>query len=243
MVEGGPRLAMARGRSRATCRVVPRSGAVARRRRRARSRAPRAARRDCRGARSLPGLRASRLVEHGAAALSPTCCRFRARARPWSASRATSTSRRTRWAARSRSRIPRITCASRPRLGRDRIPRGAGAPYRMRAAARRQQRLRQRAQPRLSARGVRRCVPGEHGDEVHLAGHTPDPKLGAGAADRLARRAVGQEVWASVRAFLARIGPRPTLIERDDNIPDFAALLAERDVAQTMLAAPARVAA
>jgi len=40
-----------------------------------------------------------------------------------------------------------------------------------------------------------------------------------------------------------RIGPRPTLIERDGNIPAFDALLAEREIAHGHLLRPLREAA
>jgi uncharacterized protein (UPF0276 family) len=42
---------------------------------------------------------------------------------------------------------------------------------------------------------------------------------------------------------VARIGPRPTLIERDDKLPEFATLLAERDRAHALLRAPLAAAA
>ena len=37
------------------------------------------------------------------------------------------------------------------------------------------------------------------------------------------------------RQLIQRIGPRPTLIERDGNIPTFDDLLAERAIAQATL--------
>ena len=37
--------------------------------------------------------------------------------------------------------------------------------------------------------------------------------------------------------LIAQIGPRPTLIERDDHLPDFASLMAERDRAHAVLLA------
>jgi uncharacterized protein (UPF0276 family) len=46
---------------------------------------------------------------------------------------------------------------------------------------------------------------------------------------------VAEPVWALYRRLIDRIGPRPTLIERDDDIPDFATLMAERDRAAAML--------
>ena len=49
---------------------------------------------------------------------------------------------------------------------------------------------------------------------------------------------VAPEVWALYERLIARIGPRPTLIERDDNLPDFRTLLAERERAAAVLRAP-----
>jgi len=48
---------------------------------------------------------------------------------------------------------------------------------------------------------------------------------------------VSDTVWSLYAQTLARIGPRPTLIERDDNIPDFAELIAERDQAVAIMEA------
>jgi uncharacterized protein (UPF0276 family) len=48
--------------------------------------------------------------------------------------------------------------------------------------------------------------------------------------------AVSEAVWALYARLIARVGPRPTLIERDDAIPPFATLMAERDRAHAYLA-------
>ncbi len=42
-------------------------------------------------------------------------------------------------------------------------------------------------------------------------------------------------VWALYRHLIERIGRRPTLIERDDKLPAFETLLAERTRAQQVL--------
>lgn len=77
--------------------------------------------------------------------------------------------------------------------------------------------------------------------EVHLAGHSLD------AAGELLIDShdapVSEDVWDLFGALVARIGPRPTLIERDGNVPPFAALLQERDRAQRMLNGELRLAA
>lgn len=80
-------------------------------------------------------------------------------------------------------------------------------------------------------------------DEIHLAGHHADAGLGTGLLIDSHDAPIAPPVWALYERLLARIGPRPTLIERDDNLPAFEALLAERAQAQQILAAPVRRAA
>lgn len=80
--------------------------------------------------------------------------------------------------------------------------------------------------------------PGALVTEIHLAGHSRDPNLGASLLVDSHDAPVAPEVWALYERLIRRIGPRPTLIERDDNIPDFATLLAERQQAETVLRAP-----
>lgn len=72
--------------------------------------------------------------------------------------------------------------------------------------------------------------------EIHLAGHAPDPALGADLLVDTHGAPVDDAVWRLYRRLIARTGPRPTLIERDDNIPAYADLAAERDRAAGMLA-------
>ncbi|PMS37633.1 hypothetical protein B0G57_11018 [Trinickia symbiotica] len=71
--------------------------------------------------------------------------------------------------------------------------------------------------------------------EIHLAGHSRDagttPPLLIDSHDA----AIDEAVWALYRRVIARIGARPTLIERDDNIPPFDVLLAERERAQAIV--------
>lgn len=74
--------------------------------------------------------------------------------------------------------------------------------------------------------------------EIHLAGHTADPNLGAALLVDSHDAAVAPEVWTLFERLVRRIGPRPTLIERDDNLPDFSTLLAERQRADAVLRAP-----
>jgi uncharacterized protein (UPF0276 family) len=73
--------------------------------------------------------------------------------------------------------------------------------------------------------------------EIHLAGHSADPQRGTALLIDSHDAPVAAPVWALYARLIARIGPRPTLIERDDNLPAFEVLLAERDHAQAVLAA------
>jgi uncharacterized protein (UPF0276 family) len=72
-------------------------------------------------------------------------------------------------------------------------------------------------------------------DEIHLAGHTLDASgEGALLIDTHATP-VAQEVWRLYETLINRIGSRPTLIERDDNLPPFSELITERDRAHHIL--------
>jgi uncharacterized protein (UPF0276 family) len=78
--------------------------------------------------------------------------------------------------------------------------------------------------------------PGELVDEIHLAGHSTDPLLGDALLIDSHDAPVCSEVWSLYARLVDRIGPRPTLIERDGNLPDFETLLGERTRAQAILA-------
>ena len=75
-------------------------------------------------------------------------------------------------------------------------------------------------------------------EEIHLAGHTPDPALGERLLVDSHDAPIAPAIWALYERLIARIGPRPTLIERDDNLPAFDELVAERDRAAAVLRAP-----
>lgn len=85
----------------------------------------------------------------------------------------------------------------------------------------------------FSAAGYLDRFPAHAIAEVHLAGYSHDSE-GALLIDSH-DAAIAAPVWALYQRLIARIGPRPTLIERDGNLPAFAALLAERSLAQTTL--------
>lgn len=70
--------------------------------------------------------------------------------------------------------------------------------------------------------------------EIHLAGFSHDPGDSSLLIDSH-DAPVAQSVWSLYQRLIERIGPRPTLIERDDHLPAFEVLLAERDIAQSLL--------
>ncbi|MGA0569861.1 DUF692 domain-containing protein [Variovorax sp. VNK109] len=71
--------------------------------------------------------------------------------------------------------------------------------------------------------------------EIHLAGHTQDPQLGADLLIDSHDAPVAPEVWALYEDAVRRAGPRPTLIERDAELPEFDVLMQERSRAASML--------
>lgn len=77
-------------------------------------------------------------------------------------------------------------------------------------------------------------IPGDAIGEIHLAGHDADPG-GQPLLIDTHSAPVAEEVWGLYDRLIARTGPRPTLIERDDNLPDYEVLMAERDRAHLRL--------
>ena len=76
-------------------------------------------------------------------------------------------------------------------------------------------------------------LPPDRIGEIHLAGHSIDAE-GSLLIDSH-DEPISEQVWGLYRELIERIGPRPTLIERDGNIPPFAELMAEREHAQVIL--------
>lgn len=94
-----------------------------------------------------------------------------------------------------------------------------------------------------SAQDYLQRLPGAAVLEIHLAGHTPDPVHGEHLLIDSHDMPVVDEVWCLYADFVARIGPRPTLIERDGNLPAFEDLLAERTMAERLAGMPYEAAA
>ena len=77
------------------------------------------------------------------------------------------------------------------------------------------------------------ALPGERIACIHVAGHfdeAPDLKIDTHGAP------VSDPVWALLDRAYARFGPRPTLLERDFDMPPFDELLAELDEVRSRLA-------
>jgi hypothetical protein len=90
-----------------------------------------------------------------------------------------------------------------------------------------------------SAEAYLDAIPGAAVGEIHLAGHSADAQLGADLLIDSHDAPVAESVWRLHERLVRRIGPRPTLIERDGAIPAFDELLAERARAEALLREPA----
>lgn len=78
--------------------------------------------------------------------------------------------------------------------------------------------------------------------EIHLAGHSLDPRWGADLLIDSHGAPISEAVWALYVRTIVRIGPCPTLIERDEDVPTFSSLMAERNRAHAVLTAIAETA-
>ncbi|MFZ5549038.1 MAG: DUF692 domain-containing protein [Pseudomonadota bacterium] len=77
------------------------------------------------------------------------------------------------------------------------------------------------------------AMPAHRVRQIHLAGHETTDNGLVDTHDR----PVCEAVWALYRHTIARLGPVPTMIERDDDIPPLAELVAELDRARHEAAA------
>lgn len=87
----------------------------------------------------------------------------------------------------------------------------------------------------LSAEDYIDTIPGDLIGEVHLAGHAPDAVMGKALLIDDHGAPVAPEVWTLYERLIARVGAKPTLIERDTNIPAFAELAAELQTANAIM--------
>jgi len=89
----------------------------------------------------------------------------------------------------------------------------------------------------LDAAAIVDAFPADAVAEIHLAGHAADPRLGESLLVDTHESPVAPAVWALFARLVARIGPRPSLVERDGNLPTHAELDAERARAAALLSA------
>ena len=80
------------------------------------------------------------------------------------------------------------------------------------------------------------ALPGNAIGEIHLAGHSRDPDPTSPLLIDSHDAPVSEAVWRLYERLIDRVGSRPTLIERDDHVPAFAELMAERQRSHDLLA-------
>ena len=85
------------------------------------------------------------------------------------------------------------------------------------------------------------AVPAGRVGEIHLAGHARNDADGLTILIDNHGSPVAPPVWALFEAALARLGPRPALVEWDTDLPPLAALVAEAGQATERLAQAAAV--
>lgn len=74
-------------------------------------------------------------------------------------------------------------------------------------------------------------------DEVHLAGHATEVHESGALLIDDHGSPVSATCWDLYHQFIVRAGPKPTLIEWDTNVPDYAVLIAEARKADVMMEA------
>lgn len=87
----------------------------------------------------------------------------------------------------------------------------------------------------LEAHTYLEALPAAVIEEIHLAGHAADSAEPDALLVDTHGASICEDVWSLYERLIASIGPRPTLIERDENLPPFDELLAERNRAQDHL--------
>lgn len=92
-----------------------------------------------------------------------------------------------------------------------------------------------------SARDYLDALPHDAIGEIHIAGYSHDPDPGCELLIDSHDAPVADEVWDLLDYLLAHTGLRPVLLERDGNVPPFAALMAERGKAAAALARKERI--
>lgn len=88
---------------------------------------------------------------------------------------------------------------------------------------------------RTDPRAYLDAFPMERVGEIHLGGHDEEELPGGPLLIDSHGSAVADPVWTLYAEVIARIGPRPTLVEWDNDVPDWPVLAAEADRAQAIL--------
>ncbi|PWQ92185.1 DUF692 domain-containing protein [Leucothrix pacifica] len=71
--------------------------------------------------------------------------------------------------------------------------------------------------------------------EIHIAGFDADPNFPDDLLIDSHAAPVDEAVWSLLEDVLKILGPKPVLLERDDNVPEFAELMTERNRAYSLL--------
>lgn len=85
------------------------------------------------------------------------------------------------------------------------------------------------------------AIPGDLIGEIHLAGHSRDADPARELLIDSHDAPIADPVWTLFQRLVRRVGARPTLIERDGNVPAFRELMAERAMAHLLLSEGALV--
>jgi uncharacterized protein (UPF0276 family) len=86
-----------------------------------------------------------------------------------------------------------------------------------------------------NARAFVDSIPRHLVGEIHLAGHSINRYGGRDVLIDTHGTAVCDDVWSLYAYTIRRLGPRPTLIEWDTDVPDIGVLIAEADKANVLL--------
>ncbi len=87
----------------------------------------------------------------------------------------------------------------------------------------------------FSAEAYVDAIDGDWVGEIHLAGHAVEQHdSGLLLIDDHGSRVTAM-TWQLYRRFIERAGPKPTLLEWDTDVPEFGDLMAEADIAATIL--------
>ncbi|MGB1311800.1 MAG: DUF692 domain-containing protein, partial [Leucothrix sp.] len=71
--------------------------------------------------------------------------------------------------------------------------------------------------------------------EIHIAGFDADPNFPDELLIDSHAAPVDEAVWCLLETALSILGPKPVLLERDDNVPEFGELMNERNRAYEIL--------